>query len=505
MRLTDPGPRGSFVSALFGRSRLSWLVRAALVAIAIVLIVVFACSHDDESEDGPTAQPPPASATPESSPVAQLTHTDGLCVPPSGVGVSSGDAWTLIGTVEVSGPGADQGATETVTTFVVDRIEDAQWSVEGRQVLVPGSKAAVRSTTWTKDSAGSISADVEESSAPTIQVKNMGPMLTLDWECHKRAWLDGWSGTERARDTRAQPSVEETTLDSGLTAVVFSVNQVFDQSGDGTVRTVESRIGYDKATGRLVLSDARATEASGSRTTVTESKQVLSPQSPAATITALAPVESVGIEYGTGGSSLVVVSGLPDSCWSMVDDEAEPLSSDSIQAEVNNALSIRPGMACAEIYRTVTTNVPLTGVEACKVYTANVNGAAYAVQAIGPNVRCAAPEPQIGQEQVLAFGDTVRFEDEGLRVGFLDLKEDSRCPSDVTCIQAGQATIIMDAAHDASRLLGGVTVTIGAGEAAASAEFQGYTITLLSLEPYPISTQETGLRDYVATVVVTKE
>ena len=503
--MTDRGPRESLVSALFGRSRLSWLVRAALVAIAIVLIVVFACTREDEPEDGPAAQQPPASATPEPSPVARLNHTDGLCVPPSGVGVSPGDAWTLVWTVEVSGPGADDGATETVTTFIVDRIEDAQWSVDGRQVLVPGSKAAIRTTTRTKDISGSIGTEVEESSAPTIQVTNMSPVLTLDWECHKKAWLDGWSGTE---NTRAEPSVEETTLDSGLTAVVFSINQVFDQSADGTVRTVERRLGYDKATGRLVLSDSRATEVGGSQTTVTESKQALSPQSPAATITALAPVESVAIENRTGaggGSSLVVVSGLPDSCWTMIDDETEPLSSDSIQAEINNALTIRPDMACAEIYRTITTNVPLTGIEACKVYTANVNGAVYAVQAIGPNIRCAAPEPQLGQEQVLAFGDTVRFEDEGLRVGFLDLKEDSRCPSDVTCIQAGRATIIMDAAHDASRLLGGVTVTIGAGEEAASAEFQGYTITLLSLEPYPISTHETGLRDYVATVVVTKE
>jgi hypothetical protein len=63
----------------------------------------------------------------------------------------------------------------------------------------------------------------------------------------------------------------------------------------------------------------------------------------------------------------------------------------------------------------------------------------------------------------------------------------------------------MDTAHDASRLLGGFTLTLGIDLEAASEEFQGYTVTLVDLNPYPISTQETRLQDYIATVVVTKQ
>ena len=161
-------------------------------------------------------------------------------------------------------------------------------------------------------------------------------------------------------------------------------------------------------------------------------------------------------------------------------------------------------MNCDQMYKSVTTNIPITGIEACKVYTANVNDIVYAVQAIDTNVGCGATAPQLDQEYALPFGAILRFASEGLRVGFMDLQEDSRCPSDVTCSHVGQAMILMDTAHDSSRLLGGFTLTVGNDLEAASEKFQGYTVTLINLDPYPISTQETRPQDYIATVVVTK-
>ena len=231
------------------------------------------------------------------------------------------------------------------------------------------------------------------------------------------------------------------------------------------------------------------------------------------TVLAPAPIEGVEIEFsaGPGQSNLVVVSGLPNACWSPGPYTVSS-TADRIHAIVENEGRVGPEVMCAEIYRTVTTRIPVaTELEACRAYDVVVNGEAYQVQALASNIRCtasgAATEagPRVGQQLNLALGDTVRFEDEGLRIGFLDVEQDSRCPSDVTCIDAGRATIVMDAAHDESRLLGAVNLTLRAGEVEASAvDFQGFTIQLLSLEPYPVSTKRTELEDYVATVVVTE-
>ena len=83
-------------------------------------------------------------------------------------------------------------------------------------------------------------------------VGNLGPVLTLDWECHGKSWLRGWSPD-------AQPSVGERILPSGVTAVVFSVTQPLVMPGQGIDATMERHHGYDKATGRVVLQEARAT------------------------------------------------------------------------------------------------------------------------------------------------------------------------------------------------------------------------------------------------------
>ena len=232
------------------------------------------------------------------------------------------------------------------------------------------------------------------------------------------------------------------------------------------------------------------------------------------TVSAPAPIEGVEIEFsaGPGPSNLVVMSGLPNACWSPGPYSVSS-TADRIHAVVENESRVQPDQACAEIYRTVTTRIPLaTELEACRFYDVVVNGEAYQAQALAPDIKCAGPgvimgvEPRLGQQLALELGDSVRFEDEGLWVGFLDFEEDSRCPSDVTCVDAGQATILMDVAHDDSRMLGSVRLTLRAGQPESSAaSFQGYIVRLIGLEPYPVSTKKTEVKDYVAMVVVTEE
>jgi hypothetical protein len=88
-------------------------------------------------------------------------------------------------------------------------------------------------------------------------------------------------------------------------------------------------------------------------------------------------------------------------------------------------------------------------------------------------------------------------------IRFINFIEDSRCPSDVVCIQAGTATIRLSIWADGQDA-GQPTLVIGDGEDKASATFGQYVVRFVRLEPYPMSTVETGREDYVAELVVSE-
>ena len=115
-----------------------------------------------------------------------------------------------------------------------------------------------------------------------------------------------------------------------------------------------------------------------------------------------------------------------------------------------------------------------------------------------------AQEIQLNQPFTLALGQTARLEEADLSLTFSDLLEDSRCPSRVTCVWAGQAIIT-------------VRVQQGEGETTSfemnsnpslkqdTITYAGYEIQLTQLDPYP---QDPGQPippdDYMATLVVSK-
>lgn len=100
----------------------------------------------------------------------------------------------------------------------------------------------------------------------------------------------------------------------------------------------------------------------------------------------------------------------------------------------------------------------------------------------------------------IKIGQTVQISSEGLAVTFLKVSEDSRCPVDVECVLAGQATIdLMAALHGSD--LGGFSLTLGSDKHAGQNSISGYQITLSELEPIP-DTRIQSPPDYVATLEV---
>ena len=109
------------------------------------------------------------------------------------------------------------------------------------------------------------------------------------------------------------------------------------------------------------------------------------------------------------------------------------------------------------------------------------------------------PAAQVDQAVVLAIGEAVRVEELGLELSLRAVEADSRCPSDVTCVWAGDAVVQ-------------VAVTPSNGEAQT---FQLHTqleprsvtigearVELLDLAPYPKSSTRTEPRAYRATLRV---
>ena len=110
---------------------------------------------------------------------------------------------------------------------------------------------------------------------------------------------------------------------------------------------------------------------------------------------------------------------------------------------------------------------------------------------------------EIGEPFELMFGQEASIDPEGIVIKFDSFIEDSRCPADVVCIQQGQATI------GVSVKVGGAdaglqALTIGADESKSVATFGQYSVKLTDLQPYPISTVQIDIEDYVATLVVSR-
>ncbi|WP_158435205.1 hypothetical protein [Nitrososphaera viennensis] len=104
----------------------------------------------------------------------------------------------------------------------------------------------------------------------------------------------------------------------------------------------------------------------------------------------------------------------------------------------------------------------------------------------------------------LKTGQQAVIDSEKIAISFLNVTEDSRCPSDVVCIWQGQASIRVSAEVNGTDA-GQFVLTIGANEKPSAVFGDGkYSVRMASLEPYPVSTNQTEPEDYVATLVVSK-
>src|SRR3990167_1527468 len=68
---------------------------------------------------------------------------------------------------------------------------------------------------------------------------------------------------------------------------------------------------------------------------------------------------------------------------------------------------------------------------------------------------------QLNKEFTLEMGETAMLKEDDLRIKFLEVVEDSRCPSGFQCIRGGSVRIKVDARYDNEKILGEYELEIG--------------------------------------------
>jgi hypothetical protein len=92
-------------------------------------------------------------------------------------------------------------------------------------------------------------------------------------------------------------------------------------------------------------------------------------------------------------------------------------------------------------------------------------------------------DARAGENVTLSVGETARFHGGQFAVTFRRVSQDSRCPSTVVCVWAGDGAVQLWM----KRGWQSASATVHTLEEPKTAELDGYTVRLIELQPYPAS------------------
>ncbi|MBD2448656.1 hypothetical protein H6G76_16155 [Nostoc sp. FACHB-152] len=105
----------------------------------------------------------------------------------------------------------------------------------------------------------------------------------------------------------------------------------------------------------------------------------------------------------------------------------------------------------------------------------------------------------------LKYGQIAYLRTGGIEIKFSKVLQDSRCPSNVTCIWQGQVIIELEILQY-GRKVSTLNLTLIPGRDASAVQFfNKYTVKLIDVSPYPKDGQQIFPQNYIARIVVTKE
>jgi hypothetical protein len=111
------------------------------------------------------------------------------------------------------------------------------------------------------------------------------------------------------------------------------------------------------------------------------------------------------------------------------------------------------------------------------------------------------PAVPLNQQFALAPGEAAAIQDTSLRIQFLRVSGDSRCPADAICIQGGDALVHIRAADGSSS-----EYELHTGdESRAAITHAGFRVELVNLQPYPFSSRTIRPDEYRAMLRVSRQ
>ena len=105
------------------------------------------------------------------------------------------------------------------------------------------------------------------------------------------------------------------------------------------------------------------------------------------------------------------------------------------------------------------------------------------------------------QEFKLKIGETAKLKPEGMEVEFHSVAEDSRCPTGVNCVWAGNAKILLKVKKDAGQP---ADVELNTNINPKTSRYLEYELRLRELRPYPASDTTIKSSEYEVTLTVHK-
>jgi hypothetical protein len=113
-------------------------------------------------------------------------------------------------------------------------------------------------------------------------------------------------------------------------------------------------------------------------------------------------------------------------------------------------------------------------------------------------------EAELDSKFLLQPTQSAQIKSEELKVTFVTVLADSRCPADVVCVWQGRADIELFVQKGDDE---GITVylSVGGDSSPEKLVFDMYLIQFLELAPYPYSTQTIKPEEYTATIKISKQ
>ena len=107
----------------------------------------------------------------------------------------------------------------------------------------------------------------------------------------------------------------------------------------------------------------------------------------------------------------------------------------------------------------------------------------------------------LDEEFTLKNGQQVTIEGQKLTLKFSSVFHDSRCPSSVTCAWAGNGAIVVEVSRKKKKAVQAMLNTLLDPK---QVEYKGYTVRLVTLNPYPKTPGDIDPSEYEAVLIVSK-